>query len=77
MIGAMEWKQTTVVRGDGRIEVAAPPPFRPGEVVEVSVRPGAPTGDSRPPPRRPGSARGRVRVRPDFDAPLPDFGDYT
>jgi len=27
--------------------------------------------------RVPGSARGLVRMAPDFDAPLPDFEDYT
>lgn len=27
-------------------------------------------------PRAPGSAKGRVRMAPDFDAPLDDFGDY-
>jgi prevent-host-death family protein len=27
-------------------------------------------------PRVPGSARGRVRMAPDFDAPVPDFEDY-
>jgi prevent-host-death family protein len=26
--------------------------------------------------RRPGSARGRMTMTPDFDAPLPDFGEY-
>jgi len=26
--------------------------------------------------RRPGSAKGRLRVAEDFDAPLPDFDDY-
>jgi prevent-host-death family protein len=28
-------------------------------------------------PRRPGSAKGRVRVAPDFDETPPDFKDYT
>jgi len=27
-------------------------------------------------PRQPGSARGQVRMAPDFDAPLEDFKDY-
>jgi prevent-host-death family protein len=27
--------------------------------------------------RTPGSARGRVWMAPDFDAPLPDFTDYS
>jgi prevent-host-death family protein len=26
--------------------------------------------------RSPGSARGQVRISPDFDAPLEDFADY-
>jgi prevent-host-death family protein len=26
--------------------------------------------------RKPGSARGRITTTPDFDAPLPDFGEY-
>ena len=26
--------------------------------------------------RSPGSARGRIRISPDFDAPLDDFADY-
>ena len=26
--------------------------------------------------RRPGSARGQIRMAKDFDAPLPDFDDY-
>ena len=29
-----------------------------------------------PKPRRAGSARGQVKMRPDFDAPLPDFSEY-
>ena len=28
------------------------------------------------PARKPGSAKGRVRIAADFDAPLDDFGDY-
>jgi prevent-host-death family protein len=27
--------------------------------------------------RRPGTAKGQIRIAPDFDAPLPDFDDYT
>lgn len=27
-------------------------------------------------PRQAGSARGLVKMAPDFDAPLPDFNDY-
>ena len=27
-------------------------------------------------PRRPGSAKGQIRIAPDFDAPLSDFDDY-
>lgn len=27
--------------------------------------------------RQPGSARGKIRMAPDFDAPLEDFDDYT
>jgi prevent-host-death family protein len=26
--------------------------------------------------RSPGSARGQIRISPDFDAPLNDFGEY-
>jgi len=26
--------------------------------------------------RKAGSARGRIKLAPDFDAPLPDFGEY-
>ena len=26
--------------------------------------------------RRPGTAKGQIRMAPDFDAPLPDFDDY-
>ena len=29
-----------------------------------------------PGPRVPGSAKGQVRMAPDFDAPLDDFADY-
>ncbi|HLA24289.1 MAG TPA: type II toxin-antitoxin system Phd/YefM family antitoxin [bacterium] len=29
----------------------------------------------RPGPRKPGSAKGQIRIRPDFDAPLPEFED--
>lgn len=29
----------------------------------------------RPGPRTPGSAKGLIRLRPDFDAPLPEFED--
>lgn len=29
------------------------------------------------PSRRPGSAKGRVAIAHDFDAPLSDFGDYV
>jgi len=29
----------------------------------------------RPRPRKPGSAKGQIVIRPDFDAPLPDFED--
>ena len=28
-------------------------------------------------PRRPGSARGRIALAADFDAPLPDLEEYT
>ena len=28
-------------------------------------------------PRKAGSARGQVKISPDFDAPLPDFNEYT
>jgi prevent-host-death family protein len=28
-------------------------------------------------PRKPGSARGKIRVAPDFDAPLEDFADHV
>jgi hypothetical protein len=28
-------------------------------------------------PRRPGSARGMIRMTDDFDAPLEDFQEYT
>jgi hypothetical protein len=28
------------------------------------------------PVRKPGSAKGRVKIAADFDAPLDDFGDY-
>lgn len=27
-------------------------------------------------PRKAGSARGQIRMSPDFDAPLPDFDEY-
>ena len=30
----------------------------------------------RPATRRPGSARGRIEMAPDFDAPLEDFAEY-
>lgn len=26
--------------------------------------------------RKPGSAKGKIRIKADFDAPLPDFADY-
>lgn len=29
----------------------------------------------RPRPRKPGSARGQIRIRSDFEAPLPEFED--
>jgi antitoxin (DNA-binding transcriptional repressor) of toxin-antitoxin stability system len=28
-------------------------------------------------PRKAGSARGLIKIAPDFDAPLPDFDEYT
>lgn len=27
-------------------------------------------------PRRPGSARGQIKIAPDFDAPITDFDEY-
>jgi hypothetical protein len=33
--------------------------------------------EERPPKRRAGSAAGRVRMTPDFDAPLEDFAEYS
>jgi hypothetical protein len=35
-----------------------------------------PEGEMGKGPRQPGSARGQVRMAPDFDAPLEDFKDY-
>jgi hypothetical protein len=71
----MIWKQTTTVRPDGTIELVVPP-FHPGDLVEVSVQPGQETTAPRP-RRQPGSAKGRITIRDHFDAPLPDFKDYT
>lgn len=28
-------------------------------------------------PRKAGSARGQIKMSPDFDAPLPDFDEYS
>jgi antitoxin (DNA-binding transcriptional repressor) of toxin-antitoxin stability system len=30
-----------------------------------------------PKPRKAGSARGKIKIADDFDAPLPDFDSYT
>jgi hypothetical protein len=43
------------------------------EFLEQKQRPG---GQAAKEPRQPGSARGQVRMAPDFDAPLEDFKDY-
>lgn len=53
---------------------------RTGESVIVS-RHGQPVVEIRPvaakkPPRKGGDWAGRIRISPDFDAPLPDLKDY-
>jgi hypothetical protein len=68
-----EWKQTTTVKQDGRIEVIVPD-LRQGQTVEVLVTFDQPN-ETRP--RRPGTARGKIRIHPDFDQPLPEFEEYT
>jgi hypothetical protein len=67
-----QWKQKTTVKQDGRVEVVVPD-LKQGQTVEVLVEFERP--DNRP--RRPGSAKGKIHIHPDFDQPLPEFEDYT
>lgn len=49
-----------------------------GKAVEIIVieEPASQT-PSIPRLRQPGSAKGKVKMAPDFDAPLDDFAEYT
>ncbi len=73
----MEWKQTTTVHNDGKIELVLSP-FSLGQIVEVVVREESHGEKSQAiqAPREPGSAKGRVHIHDDFDAPLPEFEPY-
>ena len=72
---AQEWHQTAVVHEGGRVEVVVPDLVN-GESVEVVVRRNGHTLSDNSQVPRFGSARGRVVMSPDFDAPLEDFRDY-
>ncbi len=56
----------------GHLVIDEPVELPEGTVVELLLEPPA----NRPRPRF-GSARGRVKMAPDFDAPLDDFAEYT
>lgn len=72
---AREWHQTTTVHDGGRVEVVVQD-LVDGEEVEVVVRRnGTPSGASGNHPQF-GSARGRVVIQEDFDAPLDEFKEY-
>lgn len=74
---ATQWKHTTVVKAGGLVELTVPD-LRAGESVEVTVRRngnGSPTTGQMQP--RFGSAKGKIEISDDFDAPLDDFGDYV
>lgn len=69
-----EWRRTTKVKPGGRVEVSLPE-LPDGETVDVVVRREA---KADPNGKRPGfgSAREKIKIADDFDAPLADFGDY-
>jgi len=69
-----EWKQTSTVQSDGKIEITVPGASA-GQVVEVSVRfeDRASSRHERPI----GSLKGQIKISPDFDAPLEEFDEYT
>ena len=69
-----EWKQTSTVRENGKVEVTVPE-LHAGQLVEVSVRSIEPSPSSAERPL--GLLKGKVRMSSDFDAPLDEFTDYT
>jgi len=70
-----EFHRRTVVKPGGHIEVTVTE-LRDGEKVEVVVRCESVTSSNG---KRPGfgSARGKIRMANDFNAPIADFDDYV
>jgi len=69
-----EWRSKITVKPGGKVEVSLPE-LEDGQTVEVVIR-GNTKSESNG--KRPGfgSARGRIKMSDDFDAPIPDFDDY-
>lgn len=72
---AKEWHQSATVHSGGRVEVIVPE-LKTGEEVEVVVRRNGASSSVAVDLPCFGSARGRVVMREDFDAPLDDLRDY-
>lgn len=72
-----EWKQDTIVKPGGVVEVVVAD-LAAGQAVEVVVRANGSSDRMKPRQRRPGfgADAGLVRMSDDFDAPLEEFRDY-
>ncbi|HEY2584493.1 MAG TPA: hypothetical protein VGI81_01865 [Tepidisphaeraceae bacterium] len=78
---ALAWTRITSVKDDGIVELAIPELSR-GQMVEVSVQllddaSKRGEGSSQFEQRPLGLLKGKIVMSADFDAPLPEFDDYT